>query len=67
MSTKLGTERQEIVALKMIKMNMEDEYGFPFDIFEGDQHSFVMQSYPSNVNVKEVVVFSWSWNTWNMT
>lgn len=46
---------EEIVALKMIKMNMEDEYGFPLTSLR-EINILLSCSHPSIVNVKEVVV-----------
>ncbi|EOA23628.1 hypothetical protein CARUB_v10016824mg, partial [Capsella rubella] len=45
----------EIVALKMIKMNMEDEYGFPLTSLR-EINILLSCNHPSIVNVKEVVV-----------
>ncbi|KAF8094964.1 hypothetical protein N665_0348s0047 [Sinapis alba] len=46
---------EEIVALKMIKMNMEDEYGFPLTSLR-EINILLSCNHPSIVNVKEVVV-----------
>uniref|UniRef100_A0A1J3E3L2 cyclin-dependent kinase n=1 Tax=Noccaea caerulescens TaxID=107243 RepID=A0A1J3E3L2_NOCCA len=46
---------EEIVALKMIKMNMEDQYGFPLTSLR-EINILLSCNHPSIVNVKEVVV-----------